>query len=931
MSKAVEGRMNVRFETDAVRIGGEPCILLCASLFYFRIPRLLWKERMEQLKAIGYNSIDVYFPWNYHELREGEWDFEGERDADAFLKLAAETGLWVVARPGPYICSEWDGGGLPAYLLARPNLRLRDNDARFLRDVSRWFDRIMPILKANQAGEGGTVIAVQLDNELDFYGCGDPRGYMSALRDMALERGITVPLFACAGQGGIVQATGLADGVMPTCNFYPDNRDPELEAKVLHYRALLEERGYPLLVTETNRSHTLLRRLLSCGVKLLGPYLQVSGTDFGFTNATNNWGRPLAFLTSDYDFGGMISPEGHIREEAYEGRLLSRLIAAYGAPLARAAAAGVRPALAGQAVGVAGPAVLKLHGGGSLLFLTNLTDDDKTVTAAVPGAEEAGREPATITIPAGKSVALPYGVPLSIWGFAGTIVSSTAELHMAVTGTEGAALAFHAEGEGTVVLRLEEPAVIAAEHASAIRRDGDVVVTFDSGREARCLIRFQDGRLLRLIMTNRLKALYMDELEEDGPVRLVKPPQRSNAAEQAVQEWRRCDVPPALPTAGPDGCKKLASPSWLETEGIYRGYAWYGATVPSRPGRPPVKGVLIRRGSDVISLYADGRYAGTVVPGGSSRYVPLAAEAPVERLAARNEIWGHSNFDDIRLPGLRLSAMKGMKGMAAITDVRNVSGNWRVRRTAGPAGQAEPEDGIDSGLPPVVSFGGWLSADHPARECYSRTVPTSEAADSWTLHFDGLQSLVRLYVNGRDAGEVNPFDPYVDITPYVVPGRPVKLTVYAERMLGLPAGKVLLYEGVEAADWTLGAAGERELLAQAIDVRDRAARAEFPLELEPGGTAWLYGTCDNSAGGKGWRVRVDGSGLKLTVWMEGRIVGRIWTPGGDARPIMTGGSPDTFYLPGVWCRDRRAELCLWLEAVDRSRPGRLNALTFVSV
>ncbi|GIQ66117.1 hypothetical protein PACILC2_46850 [Paenibacillus cisolokensis] len=121
----------MRFETDAVRIGGEPLILLCASLFYFRIPRLLWKERMEQLKAIGYNSIDVYFPWNYHELREGEWDFEGERDADAFLKLAAETGLWVVARPGPYICSEWDGGGLPAYLLARPNLRLRDNDARF--------------------------------------------------------------------------------------------------------------------------------------------------------------------------------------------------------------------------------------------------------------------------------------------------------------------------------------------------------------------------------------------------------------------------------------------------------------------------------------------------------------------------------------------------------------------------------------------------------------------------------------------------------------------------------------------------------------------------------------------------------------------------------------------------------------------------------
>ncbi|MGO4275333.1 beta-galactosidase, partial [Paenibacillus sp. TAF58] len=296
----------------------------------------LWKERLNKVKAFGYNAIDVYFPWNHHESVEGTWDFTGEKDAAQFLQDAADAGLWVIARPGPYICSEWDGGALPAYLFVKENLRLRDNDPTFLRHVARWYEQILPILKKYETDQGGTIIAVQLDNELDFYPCSDPKGYISALRDLALQHGITVPLIACAGQGGLYEASGFAEGVVPTCNFYPNDQDPVFEEKVLFYREELAHRGLPLLVTETNRSHFLLRRLLSAGAKLLGPYLQASGTNFGFTNAANNWGNPLSFLTSDYDFGGMISPEGHIREEAYEGRMLHRVIQTYGTSLAEA-------------------------------------------------------------------------------------------------------------------------------------------------------------------------------------------------------------------------------------------------------------------------------------------------------------------------------------------------------------------------------------------------------------------------------------------------------------------------------------------------------------------------------------------------------------------------------------------------------------------
>ena len=934
MNMEIGARAVVKFDAEAVKINETPHILLCASLFYFRIPRALWKERMEQLKAFGYNSIDVYFPWNYHETAEGEWDFSGERDVAAFLKMAAETGLYVVARPGPYICSEWDGGALPAYLLTK-GLKLRDNDPGFLSCVSKWFDRILPLLKASQAGEGGTVIGVQLDNELDFYDCQDPKGYIAALRDMVLQHGITVPLFACAGQGGLLQASGLADDVVPTCNFYPDNREAEFEQKVLHYGNAAAKLGYPLLVTETNRSHYLLRRLLSCGVKLLGPYLQVSGTDFGFTNATNNWGKPLAFMTSDYDFGGMISPEGHIREEAYEGRLLSRLIAAYGAPLAEAAAdSGVSAkwSMAGNCERVAGPYVLQLKGGGSLLFVTNLDDTDKETAVVSAGEADAAAE-FGFTLKAGRSLALPFQVPLGLWGCEGQLESSTAELYMAQSSYEGVSLAFHTEGKGEIILQLEAPFEVKAVNVTAESVEGRLTVAFDGNEDGFCSILAADGRELKLFITDRLKALYAEGVDDCGVMQYGNPLRYPDTSEEAAADWRLSIFDAAVPmTAKAVGERPTEEKAdYLEHGGIYRGYAWYEAAVQPPEGKA-VQGMLIRQGSDVISLYAGGQYAGTVTPAGGSSYLPLSGGLQDGRLLARVEIWGHSNFDDARLPGLRLHAMKGLTGLSAVTEIRDLSRNWSVFRAADRTLRTELTASPDCGLWPIVNFGGWLSPDHPAFEYYRKTFRASEAASTWTLHFQGIQSLARLFVGGKEIGAVNPFDPYLDISEHVTAGETVELTVYVERVLGLPSGQVFLYEGVAAADWSVSGAEEKELFAHADSQRADVRSAELPVVLEPGETAWLFVSTVNSDAGTGWRARVAGSGLKLTVFLEERIVGRIWLPGDDAnRPVFSGGSPDSFYLPGVWYEADKGNLAILLEAVDRNKQGRLESIQFTAV
>ncbi|WP_274653082.1 beta-galactosidase [Paenibacillus humicola] len=971
----------VELTPDALRIDGRSEIVLCASLFYFRIPRALWRERMEQTKAFGYNAIDVYFPWNFHELREGEWSFEGERDADAFLRLAAEAGLWVVARPGPYICSEWDGGALPAYLLAKERMKLRDNDPAFLQAVSRWYDRILPVLKRHELGgaDGGTVIALQLENELDFYGCADPLGYISALRDMALASGITVPLIACAGQGGLYEASGFADGVAPACNFYPNDRDPEFERKVAAYGSRLEARGLPLLVTETNRSHFLLRRLLSCGTKLIGPYLQVSGTDFGFTNATNNWGKPLAFMTSDYDFRGMISPEGHIRDEAYEGRLLRRVIETYGSALAEAKPARRRD----DGTGGSPPAnaavrqTLELAGGGRLLFVSNVGEREETLAVSFRGRAE----PAAVSIAPMRCAILPEEVPLRLWGLEGTLQYASAELACVAMAASRTVMVFHAERGGEIALRFGTPPHVLDADGMEVRIEGSgAALTFAGGRRSGCTLELAGGGRLTLLVTTRAEMLLFRGIDETGSI-LLEQKIEADVAPRTEEGtvWSIGRIDPLRPIGSGAGVP-LPAADYLERQGVYRGFAWYEAAWRLPPGSA-LQGVLLQNAGDVLSVYEGGRFLGTIVPGGGSRFVPAGSgdgagrdapaasagagtAAPKETAApgaadlsaggpegsrfaepprggsliVRTEIWGHSNFDDVRLPGLRLHALKGLTGAAAVTNVRNLSSNWRMRRAGAGSHELDPQlaaPGLDDGEWPVVGFGGWMSANYPdpALECYRRSFETSAEADSWTLHFKGIQAQARVYVDGCDAGPVHPNDPHVDITRFVEAGRTVQVAVFLERAAGRQAGAVLLYEGVRADEWRLSAAEEPELLTAAEAARARAERTELPVTLAPGTAAWLYGQLQPPPEGGGWRMRAAGSGMKLTVFFAGRLVSRLWLPGGEERPVVTGGSSDSFWLPGPWFGEggaggREGTLAILLEAVVPDAPAVLNGFTY---
>ena len=290
LGRSSELKHEITLDKKGICIDGSYRILLISSLFYFRIPVSKWDERMKELKSAGYNGIDVYFPWNYHETAPGEWNFEENRDVELFLDMARENELWVIARPGPYICSEWDGGAIPAWHTLK-DFKIRQNDEAYIRELARWYEKILPVIGKHQWKDGGPVILLQIENELDYFLCEQPAGYVGRLAEIAVKSGIEVPMIVCCGQDDIEKSGGKAPGIKTAFNIYGVSDSRGLEERTFRLYEEMQVREQPLMVTETNREHSWLKRLLGCGARMLSPYNQTAGTTMDYYNAMTNWGR----------------------------------------------------------------------------------------------------------------------------------------------------------------------------------------------------------------------------------------------------------------------------------------------------------------------------------------------------------------------------------------------------------------------------------------------------------------------------------------------------------------------------------------------------------------------------------------------------------------------------------------------------------------
>ena len=176
-----------------------------------RIPHEYWRHRVQMAKAMGCNTIAVYAFWNYHETSSGIFDFTtGNHNVAEFIRICKEEGMWVLLRPGPYVCAEWDFGGLPTYLLKTPDIRIRCMDPRYIAAMTRYVNRLAKEIRPLQCTNGGPILMVQMENEYGSYA--NDKKYLETLRKLWLQNSINVPFYTADGPTPYMLEAGNIDG-----------------------------------------------------------------------------------------------------------------------------------------------------------------------------------------------------------------------------------------------------------------------------------------------------------------------------------------------------------------------------------------------------------------------------------------------------------------------------------------------------------------------------------------------------------------------------------------------------------------------------------------------------------------------------------------------------------------------------------------------
>ncbi|CAH0748179.1 unnamed protein product [Diatraea saccharalis] len=301
-------------------LDGQPLHIISGSLHYFRLPSEYWRDRLRKLKAAGLNSVSTYVEWSFHEPEERQYSFKNSRDVAAFVRLAAEEGLHVLLRPGPYICAERDLGGLPYWLLGKyPNMQLRTTDKNFIREAKIWMTKLFEQLTPLLFGNGGPIILVQIENEYGSYGT--DRHYMQQMRDIVLEHvGTNALLYTTDGPSSLFFRNGFVSGALTTIDFgpgydiktaYDDLRKfmpsgPLMNSE--YYPGWLTHWGEKLQQVSTDAVVTTLRHMLDYKINV-NIYVFFGGSNFEFTSGANYGSTYQPDITS-YDYDAPLSEAG---------------------------------------------------------------------------------------------------------------------------------------------------------------------------------------------------------------------------------------------------------------------------------------------------------------------------------------------------------------------------------------------------------------------------------------------------------------------------------------------------------------------------------------------------------------------------------------------------------------------------------------------
>jgi beta-galactosidase len=321
---AKAGTHTFRWNCEEFLLDGKPFQILSGEMHYARIPREYWRDRLKKLKSMGLNTVSTYMFWNFHEPRPGEFNFRGKHDAAAFIRTAQEEGLWVIVRPGPYSCAEWDFGGFPGWLLGRPGMRVRSSDPRFLSAARRYMLHVGVELAPLQITRGGPILMTQVENEYGSFG--SDHTYMRAIQDMLVDGGFDVPLFTADGPTPRMLSGGTLPGLLSFINFGSDPaKQFEAFARFRRNVPRMCAEFYPGWFDHWGEIHHHgnnqrlmegVEWMLSNGVSF-NLYMFHGGTSFGYMNGAN-FGKGYEPDVTSYDYDAPLDEAGRPRTKYFD-------------------------------------------------------------------------------------------------------------------------------------------------------------------------------------------------------------------------------------------------------------------------------------------------------------------------------------------------------------------------------------------------------------------------------------------------------------------------------------------------------------------------------------------------------------------------------------------------------------------------------------
>lgn len=306
--------------SDDFYLDEKPFKVISGAIHYFRVVPEYWRDRLEKLRLLGCNTVETYVPWNMHEPQEGNYNFKKECDLRKFIKTAHEVGLYVILRPSPYICAEWEFGGLPYWLLKDSQMKLRFSYAPFMEKIERYFNALFQEVIDLQITMGGPIIMMQVENE--YGGYANDKDYLKQMAGLMRKMGVDVPLVTSDGPWGDMLENGSIPGLaLPTINCGSNVKE--------HFKRLKEfhNEKKPLMVmefwigwfdawedgfhhtTSTEDATKELADILSEGS--VNIYMFQGGTNFGFMNGSNYYEKLAPDVTS-YDYDALLTESGEI-------------------------------------------------------------------------------------------------------------------------------------------------------------------------------------------------------------------------------------------------------------------------------------------------------------------------------------------------------------------------------------------------------------------------------------------------------------------------------------------------------------------------------------------------------------------------------------------------------------------------------------------